>query len=66
MKSIKVYFKVFNKQFKTTVSADNQQDAYNKVRMKIVDNTVFCKLEEDKDKGLDSVEYLENFFGFSK
>ena len=58
MKEYEIYFSIFGKHLKTTIMAYSEEDAYERVREKIV----FHK-EKTRVK-YDPVEFLENVFGF--
>lgn len=57
MKEYEVYFSIFGKHLKTTIMAYSEEDAYAKIRDKIVFHKERTKV---KDK---SVEFLKNIFG---
>lgn len=59
MKTYKIYFEVYGRKMKTTVEANNERDAKEWVKEKIIKNTNFLKItEEDKD-----LNFLKNIFG---
>lgn len=59
MKTYKIYFEVYGHKMKTTVQANNERDAKEWIKDKIIKNTNFLKVtEEDKD-----LNFLKNIFG---
>ena len=58
MKEYEVYFSIFGKHLKTTIMAYSEEDAYEKIRDKIVFHKERTKVKDN------SVEFLKNIFGF--
>lgn len=58
MKEYEIYFSIFGKNLKTTIMAYSEEDAYERVRDKIVFHKERTKVKDN------SVEFLKNIFGF--
>ena len=58
MREYEIYFSIFGKNLKTTVMAYSEEDAYEKIRDKIVFHKERTKVKDN------SVEFLKNMFGF--
>lgn len=57
MKEYEIYFSIFGKNLKTTIMAYSEEDAYEKIRDKIVFHKERTKVKDN------SVEFLKNIFG---
>lgn len=58
MKEYEIYFSIFGKHLKTTIMAYSEEDAYEKIRDKIVFHKERTKVKDN------TVEFLKNMFGF--
>ena len=58
MKEYEIYFSIFEKHLKTTIMAYSEEDAYEKIRNKIVFHKERTKIKDNP------VEFLKNMFGF--
>lgn len=58
MKEYEIFFSIFGKHLKTTIMAYSEEDAYEKIRDKIVFHKERTKVKDNP------VEYLKNMFGF--
>ena len=54
MKQYTIYFEIFGKKMKTTIYADSEIEAQNKLKDKII----FYKIEENNP-----IDFLQNIFG---